>query len=98
METKASANRQEKNEVVNVRNNYYYVHPRCDIREAADHYTLIVEMPGVNKDMLSVSIGGGNLIIDAQMKIEDSGTLILAEIPKRNYRRTFSLGESIDAA
>ncbi len=86
----------EKN-IVRHENSYYYVQPRCDIRETKDHYLLILEMPGVTKDSLAVHLKNGQLLIEGKMKIDESGSLVRSEILKRNYRRIFTLGNSVDA-
>lgn len=77
-------------------NSYYYVQPRCDIRENKDHYFLTLEMPGVNKGSLSVQLQNGKLLIEGKMRITENGSLIRSEIFKRNYRRIFTLGNTVD--
>lgn len=84
-------------ELVKRENSYYYVQPRCDIRENKDHYHLLLEMPGVNKDTLRVQLKNGQLLVEGKMTLDENGTLIRSEIFKRNYRRVFTLGNTVDA-
>lgn len=78
-------------------NGYYYVQPRCDIRETKDKYYIVMEMPGVSKDTLKAELKNGRLLIEGKMNLTEEGTLIRSEIFKRNYRRMFTLGNSVDA-
>lgn len=75
---------------------YYYVQPRCDVRETKDHYYLLLEMPGVRKETLAVQVKGNQLLIEGKMSVNEDGTLIRSEIFKRNYRRIFTLGKTVD--
>jgi HSP20 family protein len=79
-----------------VDNHFQYVYPRCEIRESSDDYIVIVEMPGVNKDGLSVTVNSAKLTVEGKMTMESPGALIRSEIPRRNYRRTFVLTEMAD--
>jgi HSP20 family protein len=98
METKTfKSETTNDNNVVIHENSYYYVQPRCDISENKDHYHLLLEMPGVNKDSLTVLLQNGKLVIEGKMRIPENGTLIRSEVFKRNYRRVFTLGNSADA-
>ncbi|KAB2881343.1 Hsp20/alpha crystallin family protein [bacterium] len=97
METKTfNEVKTDQRDVVKHENGYYYVQPRCDIRESKDHYHLLLEMPGVNKDTLSVQVKNGQLLIEGKMNIQEEGELIRSEIYKRNYRRIFTLGKTVD--
>lgn len=87
----------DQRDLVKRESSYYYVQPRCDIRETKDHYHLTLEMPGVSKDTLGVKLKNGQLLIEGKMNITENGSLIRSEIFKRNYRRIFTLGNSVDA-
>jgi len=66
--------------------------------EAGDGYTLEVEMPGVNKEGLEISIENNELTILGRRSLPTvEGTLIHRESRPENYRRTFELDPSIDA-
>ena len=65
--------------------------------EAGNGYTLELEMPGVTKDGLDISVENNELTIIGRRsfpKIE--GTLIHHESRPDNFRRTFELDPSID--
>jgi HSP20 family protein len=92
METTKMQMKESKQE----KNDLECVVPRCDIRESTDQYILLIEMPGVKKDSLKVKINNDTLLIDGTMKLAEMGKLVRAEIPSRNYRRIFSLSETVD--
>ena len=75
-----------------------FVAPSASVVEAGDGYTLEVEMPGVNKEGLKISIENNELtILGHRSLLAVKGTLIHRESRPDNYRRTFELDPSIDA-
>jgi HSP20 family protein len=75
-----------------------FVAPPASVIEAGDGYTLEVEMPGVNKDGLDISIENNELTIIGRRSFPAAeGTLIHHESRSENFRRTFDLDPSIDA-
>jgi len=75
-----------------------FVAPPASVIEAADGYTLEVEMPGVNKDGLDISVENNELTIVGRRSLTTlEGTLIHHESRPENFRRTFELDPSIDA-
>jgi len=78
--------------------NEQFVVPAASVVEASDGYTLEVEMPGVNKEGLEISIENNELTVLGRRSLPDvGGTLIHRELRQENYRRTFELDPSIDA-
>jgi HSP20 family protein len=78
--------------------NEQFVAPSASVVEAGDGYTLEVEMPGVNKGGLEISIENNELTIRGRRSLPTvEGTLIHRESRPENYRRTFELDPSIDA-
>jgi len=74
-----------------------FVAPPASVIEAADGYTLEIEMPGVNKDGLDISIENNELTIIGRRSLPTvEGTLIHHESRLENFRRTFELDPSID--
>ena len=72
--------------------------PSASVIEAADGYTLEVEMPGVNKEGLEVSVENNELTIVGRRHLPTvEGALIHHESRSENFRRTFELDPSIDA-
>jgi HSP20 family protein len=75
-----------------------FIAPPASVIEAGDGYTLEIEMPGVTKDGLDISVENNELTIVGRRsfpKIE--GTLIHHESRPENFRRKFELDPSIDA-
>jgi HSP20 family protein len=66
--------------------------------EAGDGYTLEIEMPGVTKDGLDISVENNELTIVGRRSLPIvEGTLIHHESRPENFRRIFELDPSIDA-
>ena len=75
-----------------------FITPSGSVVEAGDGYTLEVEMPGVNKDGLEISVENNELtIVGRRSRPGVEGKLIHRESRPENYRRTFELDPSIDA-
>jgi HSP20 family protein len=75
-----------------------FVAPSASVIEAGEGYTLEVEMPGVNKDGLDISVENNELTIIGRRSLPVvEGTLIHRESRAENFRRTFELDPSIDA-
>jgi len=75
-----------------------FVAPPASVIEAGDGYTLEVEMPGVTKDGLDISVENNELMITGRRSLPVvEGTLIHHESHLENFRRTFELDPSIDA-
>lgn len=73
--------------------------PAASLRENADGYQLTIEMPGVNKDGLEISVENNELtIIGRRTALNIEGTPVHRESRATNYRRVFELDPSIDTA
>ena len=76
-----------------------FVTPSASIRETAEGYTLELEMPGVNKDGLEISIEKNELsIIGRRSTTTPQGTLLHRESRPHNYRRAFEIDPSIESS
>lgn len=74
-----------------------FIAPPASVIEAGDGYTLELEMPGVTKDGLDISVENNELtIIGRRLIPKIEGTLIHHESRPENFRRTFELDPSID--
>ena len=74
-----------------------FVAPPSSVIEAGDGYTLELEMPGVTKDGLDISVENNELTIIGRRSLPKiQGTLIHHESRPGNFRRTFELDPSID--
>ena len=75
-----------------------FIAPSASVVEATDGYTLEVEMSGVNKEGLEISVENNELTIVGRRSLPAvEGTLIHRESRPENYRRTFELDPSINA-
>ncbi len=75
-----------------------FIAPPASVIEAGDGYTLEVEMPGVNKDGLEISIDNNELTIIGRRSLPAvEGDRIHHESRPENFRRTFEIDPSIDA-
>jgi HSP20 family protein len=74
-----------------------FVAPVSSVIEDGEGYMLQVEMPGVNKEGLEISVENNELTILGRRSLPAmDGTLIHRESRPENFRRTFELDPSID--
>ena len=74
-----------------------FVAPPASVIEINDGYTLQVEMPGVNKEGLEVSVENNELTITGRRSLPNiEGTILHRESRTENFRRSFELDPSID--
>ena len=75
-----------------------FVAPPASVVEGGEGYTLEVEMPGVSKEGLDISVENNELTIVGRRSLPVvEGTSIHHESRPENFRRTFELDPSIDA-
>lgn len=60
--------------------------PLSDVSKSENAYTISVELPGVSRSDIDVSVDGNSLIVSAK---RDS----IASSPQKNYRKSWTLGE-----
>ncbi|HEY4285436.1 MAG TPA: Hsp20/alpha crystallin family protein [Chthoniobacterales bacterium] len=74
-----------------------FIAPVSSLLEDGDGYTLQVEMPGVNKEGLEISVENNELTILGRRSLPTvEGALIHRESRSNNFRRSFELDPSID--
>jgi HSP20 family protein len=74
-----------------------YLTPEVNIFETRDGYVLELDMPGVNKDGLEVTVENNQLAITGRRAPETvSGETVFSERPRANYHRVFELDPAID--
>ena len=74
-----------------------FVTPPAGVTEIADGYTLEIEMPGVKKEGLDISVENNELTIIGRRSLPAvEGTLVHRESRPENFRRVFELDPSID--
>lgn len=73
--------------------------PRVDIKEKKDKYEITADLPGVNKDDLSVVLENGVLTIEAstnkEQTEEEDGKIIRKERRSGKFMRSFNLGVDV---
>ena len=75
-----------------------FVTPPASLTEIGDGYTLEIDMPGVKKDGLEISVENNELTIIGRRSLPAmEGTLIHRESRAENFRRMFEIDPSIDA-
>ena len=80
-------------------NRVNFLTPLANILETKDAYLLEAEMPGVTKEGLDVSVENGELTIVGRRSVPaPQGQALYRESRGFDYRRTFELDLSIDAA
>jgi len=71
--------------------------PRANIREEKDAYILQLDMPGVTKEGLEITVENNELtIIGHRIDPEPQGEVVYRETRAQDYRRVFDLDPSID--
>ena|SRR5438067_8584024 len=76
-----------------------FVMPAASVTENGDSYLLQVEMPGVNKEGLDISVENNELTITGRRSLPAvEGTLIHRESRSENFRRAFELDPSVNTA
>ena len=75
-----------------------FIAPPASVREIGDGYMLEIEMPGVKKDGLEISVENNELTVIGRRSLPVvEGTLIHRESRPENFRRAFEIDPSIDA-
>ena len=73
----------------------YFV-PATDILETQDAVILKLDMPGVSKEQVDITVDKGTLTITGTCEPEESGIPVYRETHVGDYRRQFSLPEDVD--
>ncbi len=74
-----------------------FIAPSASVVEGGEGYTLQVEMPGVNKEGLEISVENNELTITGRRSMPNiDGTILHRESRAENFRRAFELDPSID--
>jgi len=69
----------------------------CDIYEENEKITMRLEMPGVEKDNLEITVDGDKLIIRAhKTPLDHTGKYLIREIRPGDYYQEFTMDNTID--
>jgi HSP20 family molecular chaperone IbpA len=74
------------------------VTPVVDIYENDDEILLHADMPGVEKDKNTVNVDNGTLTITGVREIETKGVATWEEFGNVEYKRNFSVPQTIDVS
>jgi len=73
-----------------------YVAPPVDIYEAGEQLVVVTDLPGVDKESISVDVKDGILTLQGSPKLAAPGTAIYREFELVNYYRQFELSDVVD--
>lgn len=73
------------------------VAPAVDIYENADEVLLVADLPGVNKDAITINLEKGLLTLEARRAKAPEGSVLAAEFRSLDYRRAFTVPQGINA-
>jgi HSP20 family molecular chaperone IbpA len=73
------------------------VTPVADVYETSDAFIAKLDMPGVDRDQISVSVEPGRLLVKGVMAVmhQVPANIIFCEIGTRSYVREINLGDGI---
>jgi HSP20 family protein len=76
----------------------YYNKPQCDVYESSEAYTMVFDLPGVEKNDIDVKVEKDLLVLTAECskKAGDGYTCLRDEMIYNGFKRTFDLGKSVD--
>ena len=72
--------------------------PSADIYEDEREYTLALDLPGIKRDSLDVSLDDGRLTVRGERAAAEGVGVRRAERPQGRFVRTFSLPDAVDRA
>ena len=70
--------------------------PSVDIYESDQGLTLVADLPGVQKDGLSIDLKDNVLSLKGQVTVEEPGHMLYREYNVGDYARQFTLADTID--
>ncbi len=70
--------------------------PAADVYEDEREYLLALDLPGIERDGLDVSLDDGRLVIRGERKGLEGVTARRAERPQGRFVRTFSLPDAVE--
>jgi len=70
--------------------------PPVDILAGDEEVVILVELPGMSRDDVSVEIENGTVTISGERRVDDGGQFYLRERPGGPFSRSFSLAWELD--
>jgi HSP20 family protein len=69
--------------------------PAADILESQDEYTISLDVPGIDRDTLDISVDDNRLTVKGNRPAEETA-LHRGECPRGSFLRTFSVPTAVD--
>lgn len=95
---KESLTKKEEQAPERLRREPPFITPFANIHERADAYLVEVEMPGVHKGGLEITVANNELTIVGRREEKPLGEVYYRESRHADFRRVFDLDPSIDGA
>lgn len=75
-----------------------FIVPFADIYETPEAFVLMLDMPGVSKVSISVTMDRGSLIVKGSVEPyhRENASLLFNELRNASYYRVFNIGDGID--
>jgi HSP20 family protein len=73
-----------------------YFQPATDVRETGEELILHFDMPGVSSENVELTVEKGILTVTGKADPEEQGNAVYRETRIGDYRRVFSLNDSVD--
>jgi len=72
--------------------------PAADIFESADAFVIKLDMPGVEKESMSVMVDSARIVLRGSVKPvqKEQSQILYSEIGKKKYQREFNLGSGLN--
>ncbi len=73
--------------------------PRSAITENEDQFSIVLELPGMSKEDIKVSVKEGKLIVSGERKFgpaDENTRMVRSEIKTGQFERSYSLSDTID--
>lgn len=90
--------KKDKNNIESTKGNIYKT-PECDIYENDNEYIMYFDIPGVNKDDISLKVEKDvlSLTADCSKKAGETYNCLRDEMMYSGFKRSFDLGGSVDS-
>lgn len=89
----------KKNEKIESTRGYVYETPACDVYENEDSYKIYFDLPGVEKDDISLKVEKDvlSLVAESTKKADKGYNCIREEMSYSGYKRSFELNNAVDS-
>jgi len=74
---------------------HYFQRPNASIKDEGKAYSILLEMPGIDKKNINITINEGIINIQAEKK-DDKTNFVYSEMGNCNYSRSFYLPDDIN--